>query len=106
MEYNGKNPNGINQLSQSLLSIDVNGTEEVRIHPDKVILNNKLDVSESIYSPQITGSTIKSTQLTSTEVSSTKIISTEVSASSVSSSQIVATEITGSYITADVFSAD
>ena len=65
MEYNGKNPNGINQLSQSLLSIDVNGTEEVRIHPDKVILNNKLDVSESIYSPQITGSAIKSTQLTS-----------------------------------------
>ena len=81
MEYNGKNPNGINQLSQSLLSIDVNGTEEVRIHLDKVIINNRLDVTESIYSPQITGS-------------------------SITGSKISANQITGSNISADVFTAN
>ena len=39
MEYGGKNPNGINQVSQSLLSIDVQGVEQVNISTSSVDIN-------------------------------------------------------------------
>ena len=56
MAYIGKDPNGINQISQSLLSIDVNGLEQVTISTESVDINTKLTVEGSISASQITGS--------------------------------------------------
>src|SRR6056300_1428480 len=56
MEYGGKNPNGINQVSQSLLSIDVQGVEQVNISTSSVDINTSLYVENNITASNISGS--------------------------------------------------
>lgn len=56
MEYGGKNPNGINQVSQSLLSIDVQGVEQINISTSSVDINTSLYVENNITASNISGS--------------------------------------------------
>ena len=56
MEYGGKNPNGINQVSQSLLSIDVQGVEQLNISTSSVDINTSLNVESGITASSFTGS--------------------------------------------------
>ena len=56
MAYKGKNPNGINQVSQSLLSIDVNGIEQVTLSTTEVNINTKLSVDNGVLANSYTGS--------------------------------------------------
>jgi len=56
MTYIGKDPNGINQLSQSLLSIDVNGVEQVTISNTEIGINTKLSVENGVSATSYTGS--------------------------------------------------
>src|SRR5210317_25446 len=84
MKFTGKDPNGINQISQSLLSIDVNGVEQVTVSTESVDINTKLTVEGSISASQITASgaglyDIPSEALTADAAS--KILSGSVSAS-------------------------
>ena len=58
MEYGGKNPNGINQVSQSLLSIDVQGVEQVNISTSSVDINTSLYVENNVTASNISGSFI------------------------------------------------
>jgi len=56
MEYGGKNPNGINQVSQSLLSIDVQGVEQINISTASVDINTSLNVEGGITASSYSGS--------------------------------------------------
>ena len=56
MEYGGKNPNGINQVSQSLLSIDVQGVEQINISTSSVDINTSLNVEGGITASSYSGS--------------------------------------------------
>jgi len=56
MEYGGKNPNGINQVSQSLLSIDVQGVEQATISTSSVDINTSLNVDNSVTASSFSGS--------------------------------------------------
>ena len=56
MKYGGKNPNGINQVSQSLLSIDVQGVEQLNISTASVDINTSLNVEGGITASSYTGS--------------------------------------------------
>ena len=56
MEYGGKNPNGINQVSQSLLSIDVQGVEQINISTSSVDINTSLNVEGGITASSFSGS--------------------------------------------------
>ena len=56
MKYGGKNPNGINQVSQSLLSIDVQGVEQLNISTSSVDINTSLNVEGAITASSYTGS--------------------------------------------------
>ena len=56
MKYGGKNPNGINQVSQSLLSIDVQGIEQINISTASVDINTSLNIEGAITASSYTGS--------------------------------------------------
>ena len=56
MEYGGKNPNGINQVSQSLLSIDVQGVEQINISTSSVDISTSLNVEGGITASSYSGS--------------------------------------------------
>ena len=56
MEYGGKNPNGINQVSQSLLSIDVQGVEQATISTSSIDINTSLNVDNSVTASSFSGS--------------------------------------------------
>ena len=56
MEYGGKNPNGINQVSQSLLSIDVQGVEQINISTSSVDINTSLNLEGWITASSYSGS--------------------------------------------------
>src|SRR5210317_1678707 len=56
MKFTGIDPNGINQISQSLLSIDVNGVEQMTISTSSVGVNTSLDVDNTVTAREFTGS--------------------------------------------------
>lgn len=56
MSYKGIDPNGINQISQSLLSVDVNGVRQATISTESVDIINNLNVEGSVSASQFTGS--------------------------------------------------
>ena len=54
--YEGRNPNGINQISQSLLSIDVAGDREILISTSSVEITSTLKVNGPISASMYSGS--------------------------------------------------
>ena len=56
MKYEGKTPNGINQVSQSLLSIDVQGVEQINISTSSVDINTSLNVENDVIASSFSGS--------------------------------------------------
>ena len=54
--YEGRNPNGINQISQSLLSIDVAGDREILISTSSVEITSTLKVNDPISAAMYSGS--------------------------------------------------
>ena len=100
MEYGGKKPNEINQVSQSLLSIDVQGVEQINISTSSVDISTSLNVEGGITASSYSGSFVGDGSSLIGTVSSwtTGCSSTIVSTSSTSTSVLLENFLTASWI--------
>ena len=69
MKYIGKNPNGINQVSQSLLSVDVNGVQQLTVSTASLDINTKLSVTNGVLASSYTGSVFSGSKFVGSQFS-------------------------------------
>ena len=69
MKYAGKNPNGINQVSQSLLSVDVNGVQQLTVSTASLDINTKLSVTNGVLASSYTGSAFSGSKFVGSQFS-------------------------------------
>ena len=92
MKYTGKNPNGLNQISQSLLSLDVNGVEQLNISTDSVIINTELSVEKGINAVSYTGSIFSGSEVVTSTLTADGIV-----VGTIDGTIISGTEFSGSF---------
>ena len=92
MKYTGKNPNGLNQISQSLLSLDVNGVEQITVSTDSVDINTELSVENGISAISYTGSVFSGS-----DVITSTITADSIDVDSIVGGIITSTEFSGSF---------
>ena len=92
MKYTGKDPNGLNQISQSLLSLDVNGESQVNISTDSVSINTELSVENGISAISYTGSVFSGSDVVTSTITADSII-----VDTIDGITITGTEFSGSF---------
>ena len=83
MKYTGKNPNGLNQISQSLLSLDVNGVEQITVSTDSVDINTELSVEAGISATSYTGSIFSGSDIITSNITADNIDTDTIDANTI-----------------------
>ena len=95
MKYTGKNPNGLNQISQSLLSLDVNGVEQITVSTDSVDINTELSVEAGISATSYTGSIFSGSDIITSNITADNIDTDTIDANTIDVDNIDVGIITG-----------